>query len=210
MRSADTALIVPIRSFADGKTRLAPLLTTEERAELLCGMASGVVQAAEGLATVIVSSAVEVRAWASCRGLACINDPGSLNAAAAAGVEWARSRGCRRAVVAHADLPLARTFRAVVDGFADDDVVVVRGNRDGGTPVLAISTRVQFRFYYGPASFDRHLLEARRRSLPVRTVVDPDLATDLDTPEDIERLLASPSLSRRVAGVAPRGRLVAK
>jgi 2-phospho-L-lactate/phosphoenolpyruvate guanylyltransferase len=188
--SAEPALVIPIRSFADGKTRLASLLPAKQRAELLCHMASGVVRAADGLTTVIVSSAEEVRAWASSGGLACIDDAGSLDAAAEAGIAWARAQGFRRAIVAHADLPLARNFRTVIDGFAEEDVVLVRGNRDRGTPVLAIPTNVAFRFCYGPGSFDRHLAEARRRNLPAHCVVDAGLATDLDTPEDVCRFRA--------------------
>lgn len=193
MKSAEPALVVPIRSFTHGKTRLAPLLSAAMRATLLSYMASGVVRAADGLTIVIVSSAAEVRTWALRGGLVCIDDPGSLDAAAEAGIEWARAQEFRRAIVAHADLPFACSFRAVIDGFANEDVVLVRGNRDRGTPVLAISTEKTFRFSYGPGSFDRHLVEARRRRLPVRHVVDVGLATDLDTPEDVRELIASVS-----------------
>lgn len=208
MGSAEHALVVPIRSFTDGKTRLASLLPAGQRAALLCHMASGVVRAADRLTTVIVSSAAEVKDWASLGGLVCIDDPGSLDAAAQAGMEWARAQGLRRVIVAHADLPFARSFRAVIDGFADEDVVLVRGNRDRGTPVLAIPTNVTFRFAYGPGSFDRHLGEARHRTLPVRCVADAGLATDLDTPEDLRALVSSRELgagSRCVHEREPRG-----
>lgn len=195
-----TAVVIPIRSFAAGKSRLARALPAAERAELLRVMADGVVRAAEDLPTVIVSSAPEVKFWAKIRDLSCVEDPGSLNGAAAAGVEWARSYAFARVVIAHADLPLATTFSPVVDGAEGYSVVVVRGNRGRGSPVLSISTMTPFRFAYGPGSFDRHVREARGRNLPVRTVLNAGLATDLDTPEDFNRLrglISSTSSGRR-------------
>ena len=118
----------------------------------------------------------------------------------AVGVEWALSRGCGRVVIAHAVLPLVPTFQSVVDNVAEGTVVLVRANRDRGMPVLSIPTTTPFQFAYGSGSFDRHLREAGRRNLPARRIVDVGQATDLDTPEDFERL------RQRIASGASMGR----
>jgi len=60
--------------------------------------------------------------------------------------------------------------------------------------VLAVPTGVAFRFAYGPGSFRRHVAEARRLGLGVRVVRDPDLAFDVDVPEDLAALGAGCSV----------------
>src|SRR5207244_4381634 len=140
------------------------------------------------LPVAVVSSAREVRAWAASFGLVLLDDPGSLNQAAAAGVGWAASQGIARAVVAHADLPLATTLAPLARDGSLPVVAAVPCHRDDGTPVLSIPTASPFAFAYGPGSFRRHAAEARRRRLGFRVVRDPSLAHDLDIPADLADL----------------------
>ena len=123
MTRPPAAVIVPIRGFEGGKQRLGPPLDAGQRAALLRSMAERVVLAAGPLPVAVVSGAREVRAWAASFELVLLDDPGSLNEAAAAGVRWAASQGIVRAVVAHADLPLATTLAPLA--------------RDGSVPVVA-------------------------------------------------------------------------
>jgi 2-phospho-L-lactate guanylyltransferase len=189
--AVSTGVVVPIRAFALGKARLAARLGPEERAELSRRFAAQVVAAAGGLPIVVVTSAPEVTHWAHELGLATIADPGSLDAAATAGREYLTEHGCVRAVIAHADLPFARSL-APVAGDGDEPVVaLVPDHRDDGTPVLSVPVAAPFRFAYGPGSFRRHVSEAGRHGLAVRVVRDPDLAFDVDVPADLERLRVS-------------------
>src|SRR6266436_3955583 len=100
-----TGVILPIRAFALGKARLADRLTPALRAELGRRWADSVHAAAGELLTIVVSSDDAVREWASSHRLEIIDDPGTLDAAAAAGREVLAKLGCVRVVVAHADLP---------------------------------------------------------------------------------------------------------
>jgi 2-phospho-L-lactate guanylyltransferase len=181
-------VVVPVRAFALGKARLAEQIGPVERADLARRFAGRVVAAAGERPIVVVTSAPEVEAWAGALGVATIADPGSLDTAAAAGRARLAELGCVRVVVAHADLPFART----VDPVAGDDdasvVVLVPCHRDDGTPVLSVPTAAPFRFAYGPGSFRRHVEEAGRLGLAVRIVRDPDLAFDVDIPSDLEQL----------------------
>lgn len=182
---------VPIRAFALGKARLAEVVASDERADLARRFATRVVTAAGELPVVVVTSAPEVEAWARELGVPTVTDPGTLDAAAAAGRSFLAERGCDRVVIAHADLPLARTF-APVAGDGDEPVVaLVPCHRDDGTPVLAVPAAVPFRFAYGPGSYRRHVEEAARLGLGLRVVRDPDLAFDVDVPADLERLRVS-------------------
>jgi 2-phospho-L-lactate/phosphoenolpyruvate guanylyltransferase len=181
-------VVVPIRAFALGKARLAGHLPTDERAALGRRLAECVVTAAHDLPVLVVSSDDDVRTWATERSLPTLADPGSLDAAAAAGRAWFAAAGYARVVVAHADLPRARTFSGVIRDEGRPIVTLVPCHRDDGTPVLSVPTHGDFTFRYGPGSFRRHAAEARRRGFGVRVVRDPDLAFDVDTAEDLAQL----------------------
>jgi 2-phospho-L-lactate/phosphoenolpyruvate guanylyltransferase len=183
-----TGVVIPIRAFALGKARLADELDASERAALGRRLAGQVVEAASEFVVSVVSSDRDVRAWASERGIAAIDDPGSLDGAARAGREWVAARGCSRVVVAHADLPFARSFAAVARDGAQPIAVLVPCHRDDGTPVLSVPVDAPFEFRYGPGSFRLHVTEARRVGLAVRVVRDPTLAFDIDLPDDLARL----------------------
>src|SRR5262245_58991783 len=101
----DAGVVVPLRSFALGKARLADVLDDETRVAFVRAMAERVVVAARPRPTVIVSSAPEVVEWAAGLDLACIDDPGSLDDAARAGQMWVADAGLSRVVIAHGDLP---------------------------------------------------------------------------------------------------------
>lgn len=189
-----TGVVLPLRSFRDGKARLATALDASGRRELAAEMAGRVVAAAEGRPVVVVTGDPEVELWARDRAAATIPDPGRLDAAAREGVAWCRSRGLVRAVVAHADLPLARSLSPVDHDAGRPVAVLVPCHRDDGTTVLSIPTAPDFRFEYGPGSFRRHCAEAHRAGLAVRVVRDPNLAFDVDVAGDLARLhrLAAP------------------
>lgn len=189
--------MIPIRAFAMGKARLADILDVDARARLGRHCADRVVTAASGLPTVVVTSDPEVRAWAAEHAVALVDDPGSLDGAAAAGRQYLHDLGCTRAVISHADLPHARSFTGVIRDGSRLVAVIVPCHRDDGTPVLSLPTAGEFRFSYGPGSFRRHAAEARRLSWGVRVVRDRTLAFDVDIPDDLVALDATLELPRR-------------
>src|SRR5262249_4317414 len=133
-------------------------------------------------------NAPEVRAWAATRGLDVLDDPGSLDGAAAVGRDWARTYGLPRYAIVHADLPRIKTLDGVLRDGDDPVAVIVADHRGDGTPVLALPTATPFTFASGPGSAARHIAEAERRGLAIRRVNDPDLAFDVDLPADLESL----------------------
>jgi 2-phospho-L-lactate guanylyltransferase len=182
-------VVVPIRSFADAKLRLASHLTEERRADLARTFATRVLEAAHPLPVVVVSSAPEVVAWAAGLGVDVIADPGAgLDGAATAGRERVAELGLSRAVIAHADLPNARSLAPLARDGALPVVTLVPCHRDDGTNVCSVPVDLPFRFSYGPGSFRRHVAEAERVGAEVRVVRRPDLAFDVDVPTDLEQL----------------------
>jgi 2-phospho-L-lactate/phosphoenolpyruvate guanylyltransferase len=182
---ARVGVAIPVRAFALGKARLAEHLTLDARVDLARRWASQVVGAATGHPTVVISSDDDVRDWAAAHSCEVLDDPGSLDGAADVGRAWAAERGLQRLVIAHADLPRARSFAAVVRDGSRPVVAVVPCHRDDGTPVMSLPVDLEFRFAYGPGSFRRHAAEARRLGVGLRVVRDADLAFDVDLPEDL-------------------------
>lgn len=180
--SAVVAVVIPIRGFRVGKARLASVLNEDQRAALSRAMAIGVVEAAAPLPVIIVTSDEEVRAFARAAGAALVDDPGSLNAAAHAGVDAAREMGATRVIIAHADLAKPTPF-AWAGEF--DGVTIVPDRHGEGTNVLAVPTDAAFDFAYGEGSRARHVAEAQRRGLALRVCVDDALGWDVDEPSDL-------------------------
>ena len=175
-------MVVPIRSFDHAKTRLADVLDADDRRALVRAMAETVVRAAVELPVVVVTDDEEVVAWTEALGARALT-PGvdGLNESVTAGVDTLRAEGVARVVIAHADLPRARDLR-IVGGAA---VVIVPDRHRNGSNVLAVPTDAGFRFAYGSGSFGRHVEEGRRLELRVEVIDDPDLAWDVDGPDDL-------------------------
>ena len=177
------AVLVPVKAFSAAKVRLAPALDAMQRAALARTMAEQVLGAARPLPTAVVCDDAEVAAWAAEHGALVIREPGrGLNGAVEQGVAWLAGAGARQVIVAHADLPLARTLAWVADF---PGVTLVPDRRDDGTNVACVPAGAEFHFAYGAGSFRRHESEARRLGLALRVVREPSLGWDVDLPADL-------------------------
>ena len=182
--------MIPVRSFARGKSRLAGVLDRDEREAFVRALAERALDAAGAHPTAVVTAAPEVVAWAQARGVEVVADPGSLDGAAAAGRDWAASRGCERVVVVHADLPDIVDLDAVTGAGAAPVAVLVPDHHDDGTPVLSVPVAAPFTFAYGPGSFARHCAAATAAGLALEIVRDAALRFDVDDADDLAIVLA--------------------
>jgi len=176
-----TAVVLPVKSFARAKARLAGVLDDAERADLARTMAERVVAACGDLPVTVACDDPEVRSWAQALGLGVAWVPGTdLNGAVTAAVA---ATSYERVVVAHADLPRARSLAPIAA--VEDGVVLVPDRHDDGTNVLAVPRPAGFAFAYGPGSFARHREEAERLGLAVTVLRPDDLTWDVDVPADL-------------------------
>lgn len=190
----DLALIVPVRGFSSGKSRLAERLSDEQRARLARALAEVVVDTRHGAATFVVCDDPDVADWAIGRGAEpVVVDARGLNeslTAARAAIE-ARSTAEWFAVV-HADLPLAHDLGVVLAEWAGsagpNSIVIVSDGRHDGTNVLLLRREVfgDWRFSYGPGSCAAHVEQATARGWPVEVRESGDLGLDLDTAHDLD------------------------
>jgi 2-phospho-L-lactate guanylyltransferase len=184
-----TVVVIPVRSFRLGKTRLAEKVEDAERIALGRALAFRVAEAAEnvGLLPLVVTADPEVAAWATSAGFPSLPEPGEgLNLAVAAGVEWAASSRSSW-IVLHADLPLVEAADILrLAECLDSGLNPIAPSSDGGTS--AIGGWGAFAFSFGIGSFHRHLA---RLATP-RVVTSPGLLLDLDSPADLAAALAHP------------------
>ncbi|MDQ2678302.1 MAG: hypothetical protein M3Y51_06120, partial [Actinomycetota bacterium] len=162
-------VLIPVKAFARAKSRLAASLDPAQRAQLARSMATAVVRAAAPLPVTVVCDDDGVAEWATSMGASVEMTPGvGLNGAVSEAVERLRRRGVRRVVVAHGDLPFARSFDRFVPAPHPDDahpdrarhershhdarihqdegIVIVPDRRHTGTNVLSLPTDAGFRF----------------------------------------------------------------
>ncbi len=180
------AVVIPVKSFEVAKERLSDALEPSDRADLAKRMATGVVAAAAPLPTYVVCGSAEVAAWAVevGAGVIWLDRPG-LNPAIAHATGVLYADGYQRAIIAHGDLPLARSLGWVGDF---DGVTIVPDRRGEGTNVMAVPLGAEFRFQYGELSAPAHRVEAERLDLALRIVPDESLGWDVDVPDDLTDL----------------------
>lgn len=179
-------LLVPVKAFPLAKSRLAATVVPPGRAALARAMATSVLRAGGRLPKAVVCEDERVARWAASNGALVIWKPNcDLNRAVTEAVEALASRGFERVVVAHGDLPLARSFDEVIDF---DGVTLVPDRRNLGTNVLCLPTTTAFTFGYGPDSFAFHQEQAAQAGLAIRVLADADLGLDIDTADDLKTL----------------------
>lgn len=198
--SARAAIVIPIRSLSDGKTRLSPVLDPAARAALTREMLDGVVRAALGTlsrAEVVVISPdpdalAEVgRIDPSIRlVLQSPSRPGLVPALDQA-AEYVRRLGVSTVLILPADLPLVST--ADIDNLLrrDAPVVIAPDRHRTGTNALMVRLDAfgeRFGFQFGVGSFGKHQDEAARLGVDAVTATSIGTSFDLDTPEDLLQL----------------------
>jgi len=178
-------VVVPIRSFDSALSRLAGVLGEARCRDLMLLMAHRVVAAADPMPVHVATDDAEVAAWATDLGASVVaaGRPG-LTTAVSTAVDHLAAAGVERAVVAHADLALARSLRPAVG----PGLTIVGDRQRDGSNVVCVPTGAGFRFSYGPGSFGRHVAEAERLGLEVSVVDDDSLSIDIDHPEDLRHL----------------------
>jgi 2-phospho-L-lactate guanylyltransferase len=195
--------VVPLRSFRNGKTRLASVLSREERESLVRRSALGVITAARDSGVVetviVISPDADAVEWASQLGPGVVSleqpetMPG-LNGAIAAGREWAMRRGAKTLLSLFADLPWLSADDLRDMAARREAVVLGPDRRNEGTNALLLrltGAGQRFRFAFGHDSLTHHREEARRLGLPVAIHEARGIGFDLDTPLDWADFLAA-------------------
>ncbi len=212
-----TWAIIPVKPLRYGKSRLAHILTPDQRAQLTTTMLRHTLQVLDQTPaiyrTLVISRDPAALKLARSHGAHTYGegDKQDLNLALRRAAHIAASRDATAVLILPADLPLltvedvqmmltggllspppARTGSNGHAGYQPYERMlrICSDTSEEGTNSLYVSPPIGFNFSYGEGSFQRHLLEAQRLGMPVRVVHAPGIKFDLDTEEDWYAYLA--------------------
>lgn len=188
---SDVALFVLAREPRGAKSRLAPALDENKRADLARTMLGEVLTAARGVALarrVVVTESATVRELARSFGAETLDVPLSdTNGAAVAAVRAASKFGDKAALILAADLPLLRAsdIEALLTASRGADVVIGPDRRMRGTNALLLRPPDRIAPAFGDDSLRTHQDRARAAGATVALVTTRGVTTDIDEPEDL-------------------------
>jgi 2-phospho-L-lactate/phosphoenolpyruvate guanylyltransferase len=179
--------IVPVKGLNGAKTRLVPLLSPDERAELVRGMLAAVLTACAESESVLSTLVVTPEPELAPVGIEVLQDSGHGHAAAVASA-LADRRAANGALVVMADCPLATGGSLDRLARAAAPVALVPA-LDGGLNALALSSPSLFEPVFGvPDAALRTVERVRVAGIEPAVVDEPLLAFDVDRPSDLKRL----------------------
>jgi 2-phospho-L-lactate guanylyltransferase len=184
--------LVPVKGFAEGKSRLKPALSDEARREFARSLFDHVLEALSGVVdrALVCTDSSEVAKAAARHHAEVRHDPPAASSLATivdGGLADLASRGAHAGLVLMADLPrlTSEDVRQLVAPLRDHQLVMVRAQDGHHTNALALSPPDCLRTAFGRAdSFAAHLRAASAASLRVCILDNSRVAFDVDGPED--------------------------
>jgi 2-phospho-L-lactate guanylyltransferase len=200
--------VVPVKTFANAKSRLSAALPPEARRRLAQAMfedvldALGAARGLTGIAVVTVDPvARQVATIAGARVIDLFAQEGhtiAVNGAAA----LLASEGAEAVVTMPGDIPrvTAEEIATVIEARTGDRefIIVPAHDRRGSNTILSSPPGV-VPLQFGNDSFLPHLAAARAIGIEPRVLQLPGIGQDIDNPEDLEAFMRTPSPTRTFA-----------
>ncbi len=200
--------IVPVKPLNRAKSRLAGVLTQEERIQvsrdLLVQTLRVLGETPEVERTLVVSRDGHALAMARELGAQTVTERGGpqLNRALARATAMAKGYRVGGVLVLPADLPWVtrEDLQRMLGLSQPPPVVVIAPDRHrSGTNALLCAPPGLIEYDFGPDSYSRHQTKARQAGARLELCELPGLALDLDLPEDLELMRAGPPMPRSSA-----------
>ncbi len=187
--------IVPVKPLQRGKSRLAGVLTQEEREmlnrNLLIHTLETLLEIPEIENVLVVSRDPSALSLARDFGARTVQEKGTprLNVALTRATVVVREYTTRGVLIIPADLPLItpQDVQAILTHAKDPPVVVIAPDRHRqGTNALMVCPVGLIKYDFGPDSFLLHCKHAKQVGARLEIVELPSLALDVDLPEDLD------------------------
>jgi 2-phospho-L-lactate guanylyltransferase len=189
--------IVPVKPLRRGKSRLAGLLSEEQRTRLNRYLLEHTLIILNEITdiehTLVVSRDPSALALTRSMGGRTVLEDGApqFNTAIQRATIVAQAQGARAVIVLPADLPLIEPsdIIEIIDQGNNPPVVVIAPDRRlDGTNCLFVNPAGLINYGYGPGSFQRHSKYADDAGARLKVVHSNHFGLDLDLPEDLEML----------------------
>lgn len=181
-----TRIVVPFRG-GEGKQRLTGLGRDVHRAVVLAMLADVIAATTEVGSGVVVTADDDGRRLAREAAVDVLDDPGGGQGVAVAAA--LSGLPARPALVVNADVACVRPedLGTLLAAIPLEGIALV-ASADGRTNALGLAQPRLFEPLYGPRSAERFARAARARGLEAVTAEIPNLADDVDTLADLERV----------------------
>ena len=202
--------IVPVKPLAEAKSRLAPILTTSERASVALNLLKHTLQVLQELVkakksagTLVVSSdpyilneaeKLSALTLLQTRDGSEAKDNEALNRDLQVATNWAITKlKATRLLILPADLPWLTSFDISELLSLEYKAILAPDRVRLGTNALVLPAQIALSFAYsfGENSFKLHQEQLSRRGVPYGVVYLDNLAFDLDQAEDLAQLTPS-------------------
>jgi 2-phospho-L-lactate/phosphoenolpyruvate guanylyltransferase len=186
--------VVPVKPLRRGKSRLAEVLSEEERTILNRTLLSHTVDTLKAIPEIehvlVVSRDPAALALARDHGARTVLENGTpeLNTALTRATVVVKNYTSRGIIIVPADLPLItpQEISYMLECAKEPPVVVIAPDRHKtGTNALLISPVGLIQYDFGEGSFQRHCERARQTGARLVICDLPSLALDVDLPEDL-------------------------
>jgi 2-phospho-L-lactate guanylyltransferase len=180
--SVRRVVLVPLKNFADAKSRLREVLGDGDVEALTMRLARTVLAALEPLETVVVCDDDQVADFAAECGVGVLRTLSRTLNGAVADAYHAMDR-YDQVIIVHGDLRSPEGLGRFQPG---PGVTIVTDHHQRGTNVMALPTGLDFHFSYGANSAQLHQDEAERLGVACTITTNSPWCFDLDEPHDLE------------------------
>lgn len=189
--------IVPVKPLKRGKSRLASVMSEEERTALNQSLLIHTIKTLSAVSEIdkvlVVSRDPYALAIAREYNARTVLEDGSpeLNTALRRASLVAKAYQANEVLVIPADLPLIKPKdikQFISHSGEPPELVIAADRRHDGTNALLINPTGLIDFKFGKGSFDIHLAAAKKANARVEVIEDVIFGLDLDLPEDLDYL----------------------
>jgi 2-phospho-L-lactate guanylyltransferase len=189
--------IVPVKPLRRGKSRLAGMLSEDQRTRLNRYLLEHVLTTLNEIPeiehTLVVSRDPAALALTREMGGRTVLEDGApqFNTAIMRATIVAKTQGAHAVLILPADLPLIKSFdikKLIMRGKKQPVVVIAPDMRQDGTNGLFVNPAGIIEYGYGPGSFQCHSGRANEAGAKLVVIESRNISLDLDLPEDLEAL----------------------
>jgi 2-phospho-L-lactate guanylyltransferase len=183
--------VIPMKPLAEGKTRLSEKFTSEERANVVIGMLTTVINAISGAGVgnfIVAGGDKRVENATILSGGTWVPDPGSdLNSTIKSVFTEILAQN-NSAMFLAGDLPFVKSadvYSLIRTSGNQKNIALSPARKDGGTNGILVPPGIVFEPQMGSRSFAKHLAQAATAEQSVSICYSYGLGYDLDTIDDL-------------------------